>query len=115
MYYCLSVLALSLVMNLLITWFFELVVALTWGLRTWRALFIVALVNAATNPPVSALMVFLSFTTLGRSSLWLLLILEPLIVLIEGWIYQRALPQLAHPYLFSLVANLASAVLGMLI
>lgn len=115
MYYFLSVLALSLVMNLLITWFFELVVALTWGLRSWRALFIVALVNAATNPPVSALMVLLSFTTLGSSSLWFLLILEPLIVLIEGGIYQRTLPQLARPYLFSLVANLASAVLGMLI
>lgn len=115
MYYFLYVLALSLVMNLLITWCFELVVALIWGLRTWRALFIVALVNAATNPPVSALMVFLSFTTLGRSSLWLLLIFEPLIVLIEGWIYQHTLPQLARPYLFSFVANLASGGLGMLI
>lgn len=115
MYYFLFVLALSLVMNLLITWFIELVVALIWGLRTWRTLMVVALVNAATNPPLSALMVFLTFSSLGRSSLWLLLIFEPLIVLMEGWIYQRTLPQLARPYLFSLVANLASAILGMLI
>lgn len=115
MYYFLFVLALSLVMNLLITWFIELVVALIWGLRTRRTLMVVALVNAATNPPLSALMVFLTFSSLGRSSLWLLLIFEPLIVLIEGWIYQRTLPQLARPYLFSLVANLASAILGMLI
>lgn len=115
MYYFLFVLALSLVMNLLITWFIELAVALIWGLRTWRTLMVVALVNAATNPPLSALMVFLTLSSLGRSSLWLLLIFEPLIVLIEGWIYQRTLPQLARPYLFSLVANLASAILGMLI
>lgn len=115
MYYFLSVLALSLVMNLLITWLFELAVALIWGLRTWRELAVVALVNAATNPPLSALMVVLTFSALGRSSLWLLLVFEPLIVLLEGWIYQRTLPQLACPYLFSLAANLASAVLGMLI
>lgn len=113
--YFLSVLAISMLMNLLTTWLFELGVAVIWKLYCWRDLAVVALVNAATNPPLSALMVFLSFSYLGRASLWLLLLFEPIVILIEGWIYKRTLPQLTTPYLFSLAANFASAVLGMLI
>ena len=96
----LYVVAVSLCINLAITLACELVTAIIWGLRSLHSLAAVTLVNISTNPPLSAIMVALWFSPLGHTSVWLLLIFEPIIVLLEGYIYSKALPDFQHRYFF---------------
>lgn len=107
-----AVLVRSLILNFLITLTVELLVALAWKLRKPRELLAVSLVNLITNPPLTMIMTWIRFSSIGLHSQWFLLFFEPVIVFLEGFLYKRALPQLARPYLFSLVANISSVICG---
>lgn len=109
------VLVRSLILNFLITLGTELVVAIAWKLRKPRELLAVTLVNLITNPALTTIMALIRFSSIGLYTQWFLLLFEPLVFLIEGFLYQKALPELKSPYWFSLVANLSSVVSGYVI
>ncbi|MDD7465417.1 MAG: hypothetical protein PUK59_04170 [Actinomycetaceae bacterium] len=113
--YFLYILVGSLVINLSITLVCELIVAFIWGMTKIRSIIVVILVNLITNPLLNLIMVTLSFSSMGRDSLWLLLLFEPAVFLLEGYLYQRTIADIPHPFLFSFAANMASASVGMLI
>lgn len=109
------VLVRSLILNFLITLGTELVVAIAWKLRKPRELLAVTLVNLITNPALTTIMALIRFSSIGLYTQWFLLLFEPLVFLIEGFLYQKALPELKSPDWFSLVANLSSVVSGYVI
>ncbi len=100
-------LLLSLGLSLMLTEFFELLLALLFKKRG-RDLAVVALANLLTNPPL----VFL--WQLSGKNLWLLLAMEGLVVLIEGFCYQKC-TNFKRPFLFALVCNLISFLIGELL
>ena len=80
--------------------------------RRPRFLWLCILVNAATNPALNLILLFLR--SVGCSSFLWLVLLEILVTLAEGFLY-RLTPELKHPFLFSLLANSVSFLTGLLI
>lgn len=98
-------------LSLLLTLLFEGAYALIFGVRGWRDLLLVALVNILTNPAVVLL------HTLGRlyapwSPVLTLLALETAAVLTEGLIYRRFAAAIPRPMWFALGINAFSYALG---
>lgn len=106
----LTVLASSLVLTLL----FEGLFALVWGLRGWRELAVVALVNLLTNPAV-VLLYHLSTGPWGMNAVLVTVVLECAAVATEWQCYCSCSRQLKHPFLFSLLANVISYGIGCII
>ncbi len=106
----LSVLTVSLLLTLLLEEGF----ALVWGLRGWRELTVVALVNLLTNPAV----VLLHHTAAG---LWgwnaaaVTAALELTAVLVEWRCYRACSRQLTQPLRFAVLANALSYGAGCII
>ena len=104
----------ALALSLLLTLLLEETFALIWGLRGWRELTVVALVNLLTNPAV-VLLYHLSTGLLGWSPVWVTAVLECAAVLIEWLCYRSCSEQLKHPFLFALLANVISYSAGCII
>lgn len=94
-------------LSLALTLVFELGFALVWGLRR-RDLMLCALVNVLTNPVV-VLLHFL-FPHPAATVLW-----ELGAITVEGWYYQHCGHRVRRPLLFSLLCNLFSFCLGLMI
>lgn len=97
----------SLAISLALTELIELLLALLFKKRG-RDLAVVALVNLLTNPPL----VFL--WQIGGKSLWVLLPLEILAFLTEGFFYRKC-TDFKSPFRFALICNLISFLIGELL
>lgn len=95
------------VLSLALTLVFELGFALFWGLRR-RDLVLCALVNVLTNPVV--VLLHWAFPHPAATALW-----ELGAVAVEGWYYRRCGRQIRRPLVFSLLCNLFSFCLGLII
>lgn len=97
----------------------ELPVAALLGLRTWRALGIVALLNAATNPPLNFVLTVVMLVARSRSLLDLpvlitLVVLEGAVVLAEWRVLAWALPEYRRrAFGLSLAMNASSLATGL--
>ncbi|MBQ8597394.1 MAG: hypothetical protein IJ409_06365 [Lachnospiraceae bacterium] len=91
--------------SLVLTLFIELTVAKCFRIRK-RDLLLVVLVNILTNPAA----VLLSLLSGNLKSVQLLI--EVVVILVEGWYYKRYSKEIDREYLFSLTANGISYGLG---
>lgn len=92
----------------------ELLFALFWGIRNKKDLLLLCLVNLLTNPVV----VFIYYISKFYSDLDLIvvvLVLEVLAVLLEGFYYKRYGKMYRDPYYFSFFANVFSFAIGKII
>jgi len=96
---------LSLAVSLLLTIATESLVAVLWGLRRKETFLVLLLCNCLTNPVVVYLHGLLGLT----------MVLEAAAVLVEWLCYRARAPEVKRPLLFSIVANGASFLLGLLI
>ena len=99
---------------LVLTVLFELAGAYLCGIRRRRCLGVVVLVNVITNPLLQIVSGLLSrILSGGVLKAVMYLVLEPLIVLAEGWVYHRTITH-DHPYRLSLILNVISIAGGFL-
>ena len=99
--------------SLLLTWLLESAFFLLCGGRSRKDLLLCLLLNLLTNPAV-VLLYWLA--ALGGISRWgAAALLELAAILAEGWGYRRYGEQLKRPFLFSLMANAASYLAGLLL
>jgi len=99
---------------LLLTVALEEAFALLWGLRGWRQLLLVALVNGLTNPPVNFFYHLLR-TVPRMAPAALTVCLEAAAVLVEWLCYRRLDRTVPRPFLLALLANLFSYSMGCLL
>lgn len=101
----------SLVISLALTLVLELILALIWGARGWRDILIVLLVNFMTNPPVVLTHNLIKLET----PVVFTVILEVIVVALEGLCYKLCTRTIKRPLLFSLAANAFSYLSGLLL
>ena len=92
----------------------EMAVGYLLGIRSLKQQILIALANIVTNPLLHLLagQVYLKFgMPVAHVLIWL--VLEPLVILLEGWIYQFGL-EVPHPYRISLIMNTGSIAGGLL-
>ena len=96
------------ILSFVITAAFETVTALFFKIRRARDLGVVLLSNILTNPLLN-LFYMLAVLKMGIAGARIVLIMmEALVITGEALIYRKLIPSLAHPFLFSLTANLLS-------
>ena len=101
---------------LLLTILIELVIALLIGIVKRRDLLNVILVNVVTNPLVVSLPILFMLMYGIRAKYIVLIILELLTFLFEGFIYSKVLDyKKLNPYIISLMLNLGSYLIGVVI
>ncbi len=104
-----------LVFNLSLVLASELSVSFLLGARTIRKLSTVALINVITNPLAVMLVLYLH-VRIGTWPYSLILCLEILIVILEGFMFSRfQMFKEKNPYLISLLLNLVSFGIGEII
>ena len=101
----------SLLISLALTLILELDLALLCKIRDWHDLLLVFLVNLMTNPPV---VLTHNLIRLGTPIVFTI-VLEALVVVLEGLCYKYIARSIKHPYLFSAGANILSYSVGLLI
>lgn len=106
-------LEMQLLSSYLITLLLEGALALVWGLRRRRDWLVLLLVNTATNPPVVLCAFGLRLLLSSGVARWPLLVLELLVLLLEGFFYQKTGTAGKRPWLFSVCANAASFLGGL--
>lgn len=99
----------SLLISLALTLVLELLAALCWGLRSWRDIFLVVLVNFMTNPPV----VLTHNLIRLESPVVFTILLELAVVAVEGLCYKYSGRSINKPMLFSLITNAFSFLSGL--
>lgn len=98
---------------LLLTVLIELAIALLIGIVKRRDLLNVILVNVVTNPLVVSLPILFMLLYGVRARYIVLIILELLTVIFEGFIYSKVLDyKKLNPYIISLMLNLGSYLIG---
>ncbi len=103
------------IISLICTIVIEVVVALILGYRK-KDIINVLLVNILTNPLLNSSIVAINYYYGLKTRNICLIIFEILVVLIEGVIYQKYLERnKINGYILSLILNIASCGLGMLI
>ena len=102
--------------NLILTVIIEVILALIIGIRNKKDIIIVILVNLFTNPFVTIIpFIFNIYCGIMYKKISLI-ILEILIVLLEGYIYKKSLiKNKPNPYILSLILNVASYGVGFII
>lgn len=103
---------LNLLISLGLTLIFELTFALLWGLRKKDSLWLLILINTATNPP-AVLLHFLLVKQLGLSAVFSVLLIETAVILLEWLLLKYNIKTISRPFLFSLLANLFSYCTGL--
>lgn len=102
---------------LLITIILELIISLILGVRKKKDFLNIILVNGITNPLVSIFIYFCNVMYFDPN-IWVivLIIMEILAVLFEGFIYKKYLKYNAiNPYVLSVILNISSYFLGTII
>ena len=102
--------------NLILTVLIELLLALIIGIKSKKDIIIVILVNLFTNPLVTIIpFIFNIYCGIMYKKISLI-ILEILVVLLEGYIYKKSLNiKKLNPYLLSLILNISSYGVGLII
>lgn len=90
----------------------EGVLAFLWGLRSRSQQLIVLLANVMTNPLLVSLVYAITFRFGAGAYNIATAILETLVVLAEGFVYKRMLPEQKHPFALSLFCNASSFLIG---
>ena len=101
----------SLAVSLALTLTLEILLALLCRVRGWHNLLLVALVNLMTNPPV----VLTHNLLLLDAPIAFTIILEAVVVALEGLCYKLCGKGIKRPYLFSLGANAFSYTAGLVL
>ena len=84
------------------------------GIRSARGQMLIALANILTNPLLHLIAGLLYLRMdLPAVHMVIYLILEPLVILLEGWIYRMGL-NMPHPYRNSLIMNAVTITGGLL-
>ena len=102
----------NLLISLALTVGIEAVFAFCFGLRTRRAQVVVLLANVVTNPLLNSLTTVVSFYLSPSFFYWVLVPLEILVVIAEGYIYRSMLRPNMNPLLLSFLLNCCSYVIG---
>ena len=99
---------------LLCTIIIECIIGIIIGIRSKKDILNVILVNVITNPIVVSLPIYVMIKTSSITNrIRTLLVLEILVVLLEGFIYSKVLKYKKHnPYFISLILNLGSYIIG---
>lgn len=105
---------LSFLIPMALTVVIEMLVGYLLGVRTVKQQILIALANILTNPLLH-LIAGLLYPKLGLPAVHMLIyfVLEPLVILLEGRIYQIGLG-IPHPYRISLIMNLITIAGGLL-
>lgn len=103
-----------LVVSLVLTLIFEAAFAYLWGFRSEKEFKLVLLVNILSNPIVSVTHYLISIH-IPAALTAVTILLETYAVVAEWLCYRKYSPQLKHPFLFALSANLFSYGLGCII
>jgi len=105
-------------LSLLLTECIEFLMAACMGVRNKKSFFLIFLVNLLTNPvAVYAAWITRMHSTGsgGQTKEIIYLIIEILVVVIEGMIYHYNMKEKKHPFLFSLCVNAVSYGIGRLL
>ena len=103
----------GLLFALLFTIIIELVVALLFGWRDRRSIRTIILAQIATNP-LAVFCAYLLFFYAPSVAIEAQIPIEILVILAEWRIYRRYCPAMPHPFVFSLAANAASYITGLI-
>lgn len=105
---------LSFLIPLALTVLIETSVAVLLGIRKPKQLVLVALANIVTNPLLH-LLAGAVYRTFGAQAMRavIYIVLEPLVILAEGWIYQKRLG-ISHPYRVSVIMNMVTIAGGVI-
>ena len=93
-----------LAVSLLLTLALEELFGMAWGLRGWRELGLMALVNCLTNPPV-VLLYHTAVGPWGWGPVPVTIALEAAAVLVEWRCWRALSDEVKRPFLFSLLCN----------
>lgn len=112
----LSNLTYILIRCLILTIVIELIVGLILSIRNKKDIFSIIIVNVITNPIVVLSQSILRIKTNYTIEVIGIIILEILVVLVEGLIYKKVLKyKELNPFIFSLLLNSSSLFIGELI
>lgn len=104
--------------SLFLTECIEIAAAVCMGVRKRSALLLVLLVNCLTNP-AAVYLTWIERIYLGAEAGYLkpviYIMIEILVVIIEGCIYRQYMKENRHPFLFSLCVNAISFATGCLV
>ena len=101
---------------LVLTIIIELVIAIIIGIRNKKDILNVILVNVFTNPLVTSIPIFIYLKYGYNAEKVSLIILEIFAFVTEGFIYSKVLKyKKLNPYLISLILNLSSYLIGVVI
>lgn len=90
----------------------ELIMSLLLGIRNKKDILNVILVNIMTNPLVVSILMYITYNRLFNTTISII-ILEILVVLIEGFAYKKVLTfNKINPYILSLILNISSYFIG---
>ncbi len=113
---------LDFIMRLSVTLFVEIGIALLFQLRENRVLRFIVIVNVVTQVLLMIVLLIVRFSDGSSSELLLYFVLETVVFLIEGLLYQEFLKRLSTkpirrwiPWVYAWVANTASFFLGLFI
>ena len=93
----------------------EGVMAFIMGVRNIRGQITILLVNIITNPALNCLLLILSLSISPKMNYYAIIPLEIIIVFVEGLIYKKMLKTKLNSFLFSLILNAFSFVVGLII
>lgn len=100
---------------LLVTIIIELLVALILKVKDKKDILNIILVNTMTNPLLVSLTVYITYNRLFNRTISII-ILEFLVVLIEGFTYKKVLKyKKINPFILSLILNFLSYFIGEII
>ena len=105
----------NMLISLTITVIIEIIIAMLWKLRLKSDFETVVLVNLLTNPLIVFCVLSIRFWTGNAPALGLVLGMEMIVWIVEGWIYRFKLIGLNRPYAFAISANIASYGIGCII
>ncbi len=99
---------------LLLTILFESITAFILGIRKLYGQAVILFTNLITNPILNCILTLVSFYISPDAFYYFLIPLECAIVVAEGLIYRKTIDTKLNPFLFSLILNAASLILGTL-
>lgn len=90
----------------------ELIMSLLLGIRSKKDILNVILVNIMTNPLIVSIIMYITYNRIFNTTISII-ILEILVVLIEGFTYKKVLTfDKINPYVLSLILNISSYFIG---
>lgn len=105
----------SMIICLMCTIVIEVICAVILRVRDKKDIFNIVLVNVLTNPLVVSISLYIHVYYGNYYYRISMIILEILVLFIEGFIYKKVLKKEINPYVLSLILNASSYGLGLII